>query len=462
MKGEMKMLFQRIEAPGLAHYSYIIGYGTEAVVIDPRRDCRVYDKIARDSRMSVRHILETHRNEDYLAGSLELAELTGADIWHADSQLDYSYGSPARDGQIWEAGSLRVQAIATPGHTPGSMSYLLHDQEGHPWICFTGDTLFAGDAGRVDLMGMDKAEEMAGMLYHSIFSRLLPLGDGVLVCPAHGPGSVCGSGIKGRTITTLGLERKHNRRLQHDTRQDFIEAMAEKMERPPYFRKMEKLNLDGPPVPGGLPMPRALTPEEFHDRMESSRVLDTRREICFASSHIPLSLSIWNDGVAGFAGWYLPYDEPLLLVTDDDPEGTVRTLFRMGYDNIPGYLSGGMLSWHMAGLRSSSSPTLSVGEMCGILDGKDDPFILDVRSGDELSSDGRIPGALHIHATQLPEKYRKIPDDRQVYIFCGSGNRSMVAASFLQQRGYDNISVILGGLAGWNSSSCPLELAEQG
>ncbi len=251
MKGEMKMLFQRIEVPGLAHYSYIAGDGTEAVVIDPRRDCRIYDRIARSSRMSVRHILETHRNEDYVAGSRELAELTGAEIWHADSELDYSYGSPVRDGQIWEAGSLKVQAIATPGHTPGSMSYLLHDQEGHPWICFTGDCLFAGDAGRVDLMGMDKAEEMAGMLYSSIFSRLLPLGDGVLVCPAHGPGSVCGSGITARTITTMGLERKHNPRLQHDNRRAFIETMVEEQERPPYFRKMEKLNLEGPPLLGG-------------------------------------------------------------------------------------------------------------------------------------------------------------------------------------------------------------------
>ncbi|MFO8184801.1 MAG: MBL fold metallo-hydrolase [Candidatus Aegiribacteria sp.] len=455
------MLIQRIESPGLAHYSYIIGHGPEAVVIDPRRDCGVYAEIARRNRMSVRHILETHRNEDYVVGSLELAGLTGAEIWHADAELDYSYGSPAEDGQTWEVGPLKLKAISTPGHTPGSMSYLLHDQEGHPWICFTGDALFAGDAGRVDLMGMDSAEEMAGMLYDSIFGRLLSLGDGVIVCPAHGPGSVCGSGITGRTMTTMGIERNHNPRLRHDSRHDFIKTMVKELERPPYFRTMEKLNMEGPPVLGGFRMPRALQAAEFHDRMGASRILDTRPEVCFASAHIPGALSVWDGGVAGFAGWYLPYDKPLLLVTGDDPEGTVRTLIRMGYDNIGGYLAGGMLSWHMAGLPSSSTGTLSVSKLCAILDGEGEPFILDVRSSEELEGDGRIPGALHIHITQLPENFREVPDDRPVHIFCGSGNRSMVAASYLQQKGYENVRVILGGLAGWNSASCTIELREE-
>lgn len=455
------MLIQRVEAPGLAHYSYIIGHGPEAAVIDPRRDCGVYEEIARKNRMSVRYILETHRNEDYVAGSVELAGLTGAEIWHADDELDYSYGSPVEDGQTWKLGSLMVKAVSTPGHTPGSMSYLLHDQEGHPWICFTGDALFAGDAGRVDLMGMDRAEEMAGMLYDSIFGRLLPLGDGVIVCPAHGPGSVCGSGITGRTMTTMGIERKHNPRLQHDSRDDFIEAMAEELERPPYFRMMEKLNLDGPPVLGGLRMPRALKAAELEERMEESTVLDTRAEVCFASAHIPGALSIWEGGVAGFAGWYLTYDRPLLLVTGDDPEGTVRTLARMGYDNIKGYLAEGMLSWHMAGLKSASTGTLSVGELCGMLDGEEEPCILDVRSGEELEGDGRIPDALHIHVTQLPKSFGEVPADRAVHIFCGSGNRSMVAASYLQRKGYENVNVILGGLAGWKSVSCTIEFLEE-
>ena len=180
------MLFERIESEGLAHYSYLVGDQREAVVFDPRRDCEVYVERAYEQGLAIKHVLETHRNEDYLIGSVELAERTDAEIWHADSQLQYRYGRPAEDGQTWKVGRLEVRAIHSPGHTPGSMSYLLHDPEGEPWVVFTGDALFAGDVGRVDLLGMDRAEELAAQLYDTIFGKLLPLGDGVIVCPAHG------------------------------------------------------------------------------------------------------------------------------------------------------------------------------------------------------------------------------------------------------------------------------------
>jgi hydroxyacylglutathione hydrolase len=453
------MLLERIESKGLAHYSYLIGDQGEAVVIDPRRDCRVYVQTAIENGYHIRHILETHRNEDYVVGSIELARLTEAEVWHADSELDYHYGRPAEDGQIWKIGRLTLEALSTPGHTPGSMSYLLSDPEGTPWIVFTGDALFAGDIGRVDLPGKDRMNEMANLMYESLFNRLLTLDDGVIVCPAHGAGSVCGTSISQRSWTTIGLERNHNPRLEHRDRRRFISEIAEVLERPPYFRMMEKLNLEGPPILGSFPTPIPLSPEEFALRSRDAIVVDTRMELGYSAAHLPNSLSIWLDGLPSFAGWYLPYDKPILLLDEsNDPSNAMSYLLRMGYDNVEGYLSGGMLSWHTAGFESASTKTVTVQDLCSKLDEKDKVYILDVRSDGELESDGEISGAHHIHVTQLPERYSEVPDDQSVYIFCGSGMRSMTAASFLQREGWRNVTVVLGGLSGWSSRTCPIEL----
>lgn len=261
------MLFERIESEGLAHYSYLLGSGNEAVVIDPRRDCQVYVDRAAQEGMRITHILETHRNEDYVIGSTELAARTGAEIWHADSQLDYAYGNPVADGQRWRIGEVEVRALASPGHTPGMMNYLLHDAGGRLWGVCTGDTLFAGSVGRVDLAGPERTEEMAGLLYDSIFERLLPLGDGVLVLPAHGPGSVCGgSSIADRPWTTLGIERRHNPRLQVASRQEFVEQTALTQPFPPYFAMMERLNLEGTSIPTAAAHSSATRPRGLSDR----------------------------------------------------------------------------------------------------------------------------------------------------------------------------------------------------
>lgn len=457
------MLFERIESSGLAHYSYLVGDRGEALVIDPRRDCQVYvDKTARTG-YQIAHILETHRNEDYVIGSLELAARTGAEIWHADKQMDYEYGRPVSDGNEWKVGRLKVQAIHSPGHTPGSMSYLLYDLDGSPWVAFTGDALFAGDVGRVDLMGMDQAEKMAGWLYTTLFDKLLPLGDHIIVCPAHGAGSVCGSAIADRVWTTMGLERRHNPKLQHTRREEFVSNVARELERPPYFRRMEEWNLKGPPLLGTLPVPKALSPEAFEEARAESFVLDSRPTLCFASAHVPKSLSIWPGGLASFAGWYLSDDRPLLLVNQaEDPLPTVRPLIRMGYDDLVGYLAGGMLAWHTAGYESNSIETITVQDLCRRLDANEEPWILDVRSAEELEHDGEIPGAHHIHVTQLHRHLAELSDDipwaQMVTIFCGSGVRSMIAASMLQSTGWPNVRVVLGGLSGWNSASCPIRL----
>ena len=450
------MLFKRIISEGLAHYSYLLGEGKTALVIDPRRDCQVYIDEAHAAGMRIAHILETHRNEDYVIGSTELAARTGAQIWHADGELDYAYGQPAQEGQTWNLGGYTLEALATPGHTPGSMSYLLHDVEGFPWMVFTGDTLFAGDVGRVDLPGLELMDEMANAQYDSVFNKLLPLGDEVIICPGHGAGSVCGAGIVDRAWTTLGIERQHNPKLQHTSREAFVQAMAVALERPPYFRKMEALNLSGAPMPA-LPSPRPLAPAEFAQAARDAQVLDVRLEYSFGSVLVPGAFSIWLGGVPGFAGWFLSYDKPLLLVAEENQvEDIVHKLVRMGYDNVAGFLSGGMHDWVAAGLDCDTISTVTVQQLCHLLDAEDDPWILDVRSDKELAA-FRIPAAHHIHLTELPQRMGEVPQDRPVYLFCGSGQRSMTAASLLKRAGWAKIHVVLGGMSGWRSISCPLE-----
>lgn len=453
------MIFERIESEGLAHYSYLIGDNKEALVIDPRRDCEVYVNKAHLQGYKIKYVLETHRNEDYVIGSVELSERTGAEIFHADSELDYKYGESVESGQIWKIGRLKIKAISSPGHTPDSMSYLLHDPDGNPWILFTGDALFAGDVGRVDLLGMDRAEELAEMLFETIFNKFLPLGDDILICPAHGSGSVCGGEIAERVWTTVGLERKLNPKLKFDKSSDFISNVAKELERPPYFRKMELLNIEGPPILGNIPTPLPLNPDEFEKKGNDNFVLDTRLELGFGSAHVPNALSIWKEGLPNFAGWFLPFDEKILLVNERDySEQVIRYLIRLGFDKIYGYLSGGMLSWHMVGKNSSSIKTTTVQNLCNKLDEEGEKFILDVRSIDEVEKNGEIKESKHIHITQLPEHIGEIPKDITIFIFCGSGLRSMIAASFLKKNGWEDLVVVLGGLAGWSSNTCPIEL----
>ncbi|OPY53432.1 MAG: molybdopterin biosynthesis protein MoeB [Methanosaeta sp. PtaU1.Bin112] len=454
------MLLERIVSEGLAHYSYLVGDRNLALVIDPRRDVDDYIKMAAASGMRIAHILETHRNEDYFIGSMELATRTGAEVWHADRQWDYQYGHAVADGQRWKVGRLEIEAISTPGHTPGSMSYLLRDPAGIAWMLFCGDALFAGEVGRIDLLGADQAAENAGLLYESIFSRILPLGDEVILCPAHGSGSVCGEAIAERLWTSVGIEKKHNPRLQAKSKEQFVASLQTSHPgRPPYFRRMEKVNLEGRPLLGAQPSPLPLDARSFWQLSlsQNAQILDTRQELAFSAAHVPGSQSIWLDGLASFAGWFLGYDRPILLVGEGNQADRVAAiLLRLGFDNISGFLAGGMLSWHMSGQQSQSIRTQIVQDLCRQIDGGEPVWILDVRFAGELDKDGRIEGAQHIPITAISERMDEVPQDRDVAIFCGSGMRSMVAASYLRARGWKRLSVVLGGMAGWRSIKCPL------
>jgi hydroxyacylglutathione hydrolase len=453
------MLFERIVSEGLAHYSYLIGDKNQALVIDPRRDVEVYMEVASNAGMRITHILETHRNEDYFVGSMELAGRTGAEVWHADGQWDYKYGNDVRPGQKWKVGRLEFEAIQTPGHTPGCMSYLLRDPTGLASMVFSGDALFAGEVGRIDLMGWEMAVENGGLLYDSLFGKILPLGDEIIVCPAHGSGSACGESIAERLWTTIGLERKHNPRLQAKSKEEFVAALLRSQpDRPPYFSRMEKVNLEGAPILGALPNIMPLDPKEFQTLSKGAQILDTRMELAYGTAHIPGAQSIWLDGLASFAGWFQSYDQPILLVGEgNDHEKATRILIRLGFDKVAGFLAGGMLNWHMSGRESASIRTLTVHEICRRLDSGEPIQILDVRSDSELEKDGQIDGAQHIHIKEITARMDEVPKSMTVYIFCGSGMRSMVTASFLKARGWTDLAVILGGMAGWRSNRYPIK-----
>ena len=453
------MLFEKVKSPGLAHISYIIGDGSQAVVIDPRRDVEVYLEKAVEAGYKITTILETHRNEDYLIGSTELQARTGAEIWHADQMLDYQYGKAVQDGQKFQLGKLKLEALHTPGHTPGSMSYILYGYEGEAWMVFTGDALFAGDIGRIDFLGEENLEKTGSWLYDSIFNKILPLGDEVILCPAHGSGSVCASAISERELTTVGIERKLNPKLQVENKKEFIELAGKMLEYPPYFKNMEESNLSGRKILSQSKQPAALSAAEFAEAADDNTyIIDVRKEGSYAASHIPGSVSIPVQNLPSYVGWFIPAGAEILLVTEGDyPKEALKHLYRTGYDNILGYLSSGIISWQMAAEKTASINTVTVDRLCKLLDTEpEERFILDIRSDDELEAEGEIKDAEHIHLTQLPEHYDQLPQNKPIYIFCGSGLRSMTAASLMKKEGFTNQKVVLGGLTAWNSTSCPI------
>jgi hydroxyacylglutathione hydrolase len=453
------MIFQRIKSAGISHNSYFIGSGSDAAVIDPRRDSQVYIDLAQQHGLKIKHILETHRNEDYVIGSTELNSSTGAPIHHGPG-LDWKYGSTLKDGQVFQLGRLRLKAIHTPGHTDESMSYALTDLASGEAVVmvFTGDALFVGDVGRTDLYGLQEGRRLAASLYDSIFNKLLPLGDGVILCPAHGGGSVCGINIANRDESTLGTEKVQNPLLQMG-REAFIEyKVAEHPERPHYFRQMEKYNLQGPPLLGCMPLPSPLTPAEFREEMEKGAVVvDTSEPAAFGGAHIKGAYSIWLEGLPVFGGWVLPYDKPVLLVLEDEAhlEKAVRYLIRAGYDRFEGYLKGGTEGWYNAGFPVESLPLLSVHHLKDKLDRGEELVVLDTRGQDEWEK-GHIRGAQHIYVGNLEERLAEVPRDKPVAVICNVGHRAGLGASILLRAGLSPVYNVLGSVRAWVAAGYPV------
>jgi hydroxyacylglutathione hydrolase len=453
------MILERIKSEGIAHNSYLIGSANEAAVIDPRRDCQIYIELAQLKGLRIKYIFETHRNEDYVIGSVELNHFTGAEIYHGPG-LDWKYGNILRDGQEFRIGRLRLTAIHTPGHTDESMSYAVADlPTGETTvIVFTGDALFVGDVGRVDLYGPGQAPRLASTLYDSIFNKLLPLGDGVILCPAHGAGSVCGMNIADRDESTLSVERIQNPLLQMGRDQFIKYKIAEKLERPHHFRPMEEYNLEGPPFLGCLPLPALLPPADFKEEMERGAVVvDTSYPAAFGGAHIRESYSIWLEGLPIFAGWVLTYDKPILLVLDDQHhlKKAISYLIRAGYDWIVGYLKGGVEGWYNAGFPVEHLQVLTVHELKSKLDRGQELTILDDRSEREWN-EGHIKGALHMYVGHIKDRLADIPKDKSVATFCNVGHRASLGASILLREGRRDVYNVLGSMTAWKAAGYPI------
>lgn len=457
------MFFQRIKTPGIAHSAYVLGEGGEGVVVDPRRDVDEYLRLARENKLTIKYVLETHRQEDFVLGSAELARITGAKIVNGRHEL-FGHGDiRLKDGEDFSFGKLRLHALHTPGHTPESMSYALFipDAPDRAWGVFTGDALFIGETGRTDLPDPKKTGENAGLLYDAIHEKILPLGDQTLLYPAHGAGSVCGGNIADRDESTIGLERGYNPVFKK-SREDFIRAkIVERIPRPPYFSVMEELNLKG-----GIPLatpPKevpVLQPKKLASEMGEGIVIDAREPEAFAAGHIPKSYSIWAAGLPVFGGWVAGPSTPVFLVLTkiDQLEDAVLSLARIGIDNVAGVLAGGFDKWRDEGMPVAKSGAVSprdVEKMLGKL------RVLDVREDSEFEDEGHIPNASHLYVGYLEKHLRKITPSldksERVAVTCSVGHRASLAASILRRKGFEHVENVLGGMTAWGKLELPTE-----
>ncbi len=450
------MFLQTIKSEGLAHLSYMFADSDTAVVIDPRRDIDVYLEIARREGCVIRHIFETHRNEDYVIGSLPLAEVTGADIHHGKN-LDFKYGQAVSQGDIFEVGDLKLDILETPGHTMESISIVLADTSfsEQPIGVFTGDALFIGDVGRTDFYP-ERSREVAELLYNSIHNKLLPLGDQTILYPAHGAGSVCGAGMASREFSTIGYERQNNPRLQM-AKDDFIEyKVQEHHYQPPYFRRMEQYNQFGPPVLQHLPEPRAMSGDDFAGEMTAGLIpLDIRSPEAIAGAYIPGSLAIPLNMVPAFAGWYLPHDGNIGLIVESQSQidTAVRHLYRLGYDNVVGYLESGLHEWEVEGRVYDRIPAVHASELARRIEQNESFTLLDVRGIEEFEQ-GHLPGARHIYVGELTDHLEDVPNDKPITTFCGSGRRAIIAAAILKNNGYEQVEDCLGSMSACAALGC--------
>jgi hydroxyacylglutathione hydrolase len=459
--------------PGLAIHSYMVGdeKTKECAVIDPTRDIDEYVAIAKAEGLRIAHILETHVHADFVSGARELkARLSGAPQVHSSGLGGKAWTPPYADHVVTEGhevrmGSIRLRAVHTPGHTPEHIAWALFEEsrsKDEPWLMFTGDFLFVGDVGRPDLLGEEAKRALAKQLYGSVFNVLPKYSDFVEVFPAHGAGSLCGKAIGSRASSTVGFERRFNASLQSAPEQVWIDSLMSGMPiYPPYFRRMKKVNAEGPKIIGHeRPGQRRFTAEEVHARVcDHCLIVDVRPKEAFASAHIPGAINIpLGQNLPTWAGWVLPYDHPTLLITENaaDADEVVTHLLRVGFDDVQGFLEGGVPAWEERGYEISQLESLSVHMLADRLKApaSDRPFVLDVRTEREWDT-GHIAGAHHIHGGLLQERIAEVPKDREVAVICGSGYRGSIAASFLKRAGYKRVANTLGGMMAWQGAGLP-------
>jgi hydroxyacylglutathione hydrolase len=467
------MFLERFEDRGLAQYSYALGCekAKAMAVVDPRRDVEVYLRFAAERGMAISHVLETHIHADFASGARELAERSGASLCLSAYDEGEAYKvrfphRPLREGDGLQLGTVRIEPLHTPGHTPEHLSFLVYDHarsEGVPMLLLSGDFLFIGSVGRPDLLGEEAKRALASRLFDSVRGKLAGLPDGLEIHPGHGAGSMCGAGMSGRPTSTLGYERIANPYLDPGlSREAFVDRLLSNVPPfPGYYRRMKELNSAGPPSLGELPGKVAVPVEEFR-RLASAEgrlVIDLRDAASFGAGHVPGSFGIGGTkDLSTWASWTVPYDRPLLLVAPHPGSvaEAVCALVRVGLDGVEGYLDGGMEAWKRAGYEIADLPQWPAAELARRLASPEPPDLLDVRSPAEWRT-GHVDGARHIPAYELEKRLAEVPESegRPLAIVCGSGYRSTVTASLLERHGRTGLVNVAGGMNGWIQAGLP-------
>ncbi len=448
------MYIQQLYTNCLSEAAYYVESNGEVAIIDPLRDIETYIELAAQRNARIKYIFETHFHADFVSGHIDLGKATGSPIIYGpNTETEYPV-KVASDGQVFPLGEVSFIALHTPGHTIESTCWLLKDEKEKDHAIFTGDTLFIGDVGRPDLSsGNLDSRQLASMLYDSLQTKILPLSDDVIVYPAHGPGSACGKNLGPETFSTIGEQKKTNYALQPQTKDVFIQTVTEGLdEAPPYFAVNARINkegyasLDAVLQKGLAQLDVAAFKKQI--QQEDAIVLDTRPSEIFTNGFITGAISIGLDGrFAEWAGSLLPFDKPLLLVTEEGKEEeSVIRLARVGFDKMEGCLKGGFEAWKRAGEPIDIIIDVEADELA--MDLPHDPrlVVVDVRNESEFAS-GHVAGATNLPLKDMndPGEIAMLPEDGNLYVHCASGYRSVIAASLLKRQGLHNLRNVPGG-----------------
>ena len=462
----MALIFERIQTEGIAELSYLLGDDSEGVaaIFDPTPDVEKYVELAREKKVSITHIFETHIHADLVSGARELCDRVQSAKVFVSHEEGAKYGfdhEKLADGDQFTFGKTIVTVRHTPGHTPEHVSYVVaeKDHPDTPWGVLTGDSLFVNSAGRPDLLGSSETEALTKKLFHTLRDYFLTLPDSVMIFPAHGHGSPCGADIGDRLQSTIGHERKFNPYLQIADFEKFKEhALGSAPPVPTYYPRMKKVNAKGPEILGNLPRVPALPSKVFKEAVEKKEgvLVDTRMMLAFGGGHIKGALSIGGSPMLSiWAGWLLEPDEPILLVLDSDSEidEVVKLFLRTGYTKFAGYLAGGMKAWDNAGFELEEVGQMTVHD---VKDAGSRLQILDVRSPGEWK-DGHIPGAQHTFLPDLRKKVAELDREKPTAVYCDSGYRASIGTSILKQEDFKCVCNIPGSWQAWMKAKFPIE-----
>jgi hydroxyacylglutathione hydrolase len=456
------MLLLQFFTPKIAHSSYILAGHNTCAVIDPRRDVQLYIDAAKSQGVKITHIIETHLHADFVSGHLDLAQKTGATIYAPDMGHCAFEHVAVSEGDEVVIEDMVLQVLETPGHTPEHASYVVVDKSrsAEPVGVFCGDTLFVGDTGRPDLFP-GRARELAGALYSSLHDKLLRLPDSCEVYPAHAAGSLCGRNIAAKRQSAIGYERRNNPALLIDDKEAFIASLTTDMPpAPDHFGRCSAINCEGPALISSLPSPRAIEPQDFATlaARDDTVIIDTRSYAAFGGQYIAGSFSLnLQANFPTFAGWVVPSDKDILLVTSSGAEvaEAVEWLRRVGMDRTIGFLAGGTPASASAGLPLKHIPQLCSSELRGIVL-KGASVLVDVRAKSEYET-GHIKGAVNIPFADLRTRYSELDSTAVTVVYCSSGVRSSLGASLLARSGFSKLMNVAGGITGYRAAGFPLE-----